>query len=51
MNEYIITEESANKILAYLGNKPFVEVANLINDLKSIKKLELTTDKKNGKNS
>lgn len=33
MKNYIITEQLANALLKYLGNRPYVEVASLIQEL------------------
>lgn len=33
MNEVKLTTELVNEILQFLGNKPFIEVSNLINEI------------------
>lgn len=46
MNRYSLSEETLNKILGYLGNKPYVESAGLVdairNDVKLIQNQEQT---------
>jgi len=33
MEKMVLTTELINKVLSYLGNQPFVEVATLINEI------------------
>lgn len=37
MKNYAVSEQLVNAILSYLGSKPYVEVAQLINALSQIK--------------
>ena len=40
MADYIISEDDLKAILNYLGNRPYVEVAQAISLLSSLKKIE-----------
>jgi len=51
--KYIIKEETVNKVLNYLANKPFAEVSGLINEIRTTLQLvkeeqENTEETKNG---
>lgn len=45
MKNFIITEELANRILNYLAQRPFIEVAPLIQELQQIKLIEESAEK------
>ena len=34
--EYVIKEETVNKVLTYLGSKPWIEVASLMEEVKQV---------------
>ena len=38
MNNYIVSEILVNTLLNYLGSKPYIEVASLINRLQTLPK-------------
>lgn len=49
MKTFEISEELANKVLSYLATRPYQEVAALINEVQTIKPIEQSKDKKDGK--
>ncbi len=45
MQNYIISEELANKIITYLANKPYVEVFEVLDQIKTLKKVNIVDEK------
>jgi hypothetical protein len=41
----IISVELLNKILSYLGTRPFIEVFQIIQEIQTLKDVETNTDK------
>lgn len=41
MNKYAVTEETLNMILQYLGTRPYVEVATIIDHIRTSEGLSL----------
>lgn len=48
MNKYIISEETVNAVLGYLGERPYKEVSHLVTklyqDIKLVEKSEKATE-------
>lgn len=45
MKDKKISIELLNKILSYLGTKPFIEVFQIIQEIQTLKDVETNTDK------
>lgn len=50
MKNYMLSEELANKIIAYLSEKPFKESAALIGELMQMKEVNILTPEMKGGN-